>query len=466
MRHAERWTVAGMVRETNLMLQKMFAGRSGSVMTRRPAEQPRDTRSAELLWLRDLALVLAGLALTLVLTLTAWRHAADNDPILYQSYARAFWTAHPRFAALPREYPPLSVLVFTLTLLPPGIDPRVAFALWSALLFVAGYLAFLRFSGRAAALRYAIYLLVGAQGTLLTRFDLFPALATVGALWAVQRRRFPLAYLLLGIGVALKVYPIFLIPVVAIEQWRVVRTSGPPAHGMRQVVSALRPVAVGIAVCVATILLGLFLPAVRDPRAVAAVTRYALARPVEVESLAGTLVWLGTLLGVPASMRFTFGSNNLFSPLSPVTSALTSLLLPVGCLLLYWWQLRGKVPAGRAFLACLGIVVLTNHVLSAQYVIWLLPVAAAVGGSTPLWVTTWIAIGALTSLEYPILYEIAGWVHSDAYRGWFLLVVALRNALLIVATVLTAVNHPLAWRFGFREQQSTSLEPRARETAP
>ncbi len=444
-------------------------------MLRRSAWWARDTRQ-QLLYVRDLALVLAGLALTLVLTLTAWSHASDNDPILYQSYARAFWTAHPRFASLPREYPPLSVLVFTLTLLPPGMDPRVAFALWSALLFLAGYLAFIRFSGRAAALRYAIYLLVGAQGTLLSRFDLFPALATVGALWAVQRRRFPLAYLLLGIGVALKVYPIFLVPVVAIEQWRVLRASGvssgatPGAsRNLPSLVSTLRPVAAGIAVCAATILLGLFLPAVRDPRAVASVAQYAAARPVEVESLAGTLVWLGTLAGMPATMRFTFGSNNLFSPLSPVASALTSLLLPVGCLALYVWQLRGKVSAGRAFLACLGIVVLTNHVLSAQYLIWLLPVAAVAGGETPLWMTTWIAIGALTSLEYPILYELAGWVHSDAYRGWFLFEVAVRNTLLIPATVLTAVDIPLAQRLGrrlgFGEQRTAPLEPRARESA-
>ncbi len=444
-------------------------------MLRRSAWWARDTRQ-QLLYVRDLALVLAGLALTLVLTLTAWSHASDNDPILYQSYARAFWTAHPRFASLPREYPPLSVLVFTLTLLPPGMDPRVAFALWSALLFLAGYLAFIRFSGRAAALRYAIYLLVGAQGTLLSRFDLFPALATVGALWAVQRRRFPLAYLLLGIGVALKVYPIFLVPVVAIEQWRVLRASGvssgatPGAsRNLPSLVSTLRPVAAGIAVCAATILLGLFLPAVRDPRAVASVAQYAAARPVEVESLAGTLVWLGTLAGMPATMRFTFGSNNLFSPLSPVASALTSLLLPVGCLALYVWQLRGKVSAGRAFLACLGIVVLTNHVLSAQYLIWLLPVAAVAGAETPLWMTTWIAIGALTSLEYPILYELAGWVHSDAYRGWFLFEVAVRNTLLILATVLTAVDIPLAQRLGrrlgFSERRTAPLEPRARKSA-
>lgn len=464
------------------MVRKMLARRYDTIKLRRSAWISRGTAS-ELLVVRDLAIVLAGVALTLVLTLSAWSHASDNDPILYQSYARAFWTGHPRFASLPREYPPLAVLVFSLTLLPPGIDPRVAFALWSALLFVAGYLAFLRFSGRAAALRYTIYLLVGAQGTLLSRFDLFPAMVTVGALWAVQRRRFPLAYVLLGIGVALKVYPVFLIPVVAIEQWRVLRApraSRAPvdvdtgAAGNERaplpLTSALRPIAAGIALCVITILLGLFLPAIRDPRAVGSVAQYAAARPVEVESLAGTLVWLGTLAGVPATMRFTFGSNNLFSPLSPAASVLTSLLLPVGCLLLYWWQWRGKVSVGRAFLACLGIVVLTNHVLSAQYLIWLLPVAAEVGGTTPLWVATWIAIGALTSLEYPILYEIAGWVHSDAYRGWFLLEVAVRNVLLLLATVLTAVDVPpaqrLARRLGVGEQRSASLGSPARESTP
>src|SRR5262245_53070027 len=120
--------------------------------------------------LGDVGLVVAAAALTGVVTARVW-DTARYDVGEYTQYARAFWMEAARFRALPVEYPPAAVAPFALTLLPLG-DPVAAFLVGMGAVFVAGYLLCLRFGARGSAARYAFYLLLGAQGTLLDRFDL------------------------------------------------------------------------------------------------------------------------------------------------------------------------------------------------------------------------------------------------------------------------------------------------------
>src|SRR5262245_7610679 len=138
--------------------------------------------------LGGVSLVVAATALTGVLTARPW-DTARYDVGEYAHYARAFWMEVPRFRTLPVEYPPGAVVPFALTLLPVG-DSVATFLVGMGIVFVAGYLLCLRLGAPGSAARYTFYLLLGAQGTLLDRYDLFPALLTLGALWCVQRRRF------------------------------------------------------------------------------------------------------------------------------------------------------------------------------------------------------------------------------------------------------------------------------------
>src|SRR5262249_44275429 len=131
----------------------------------------------------ECGLVAAALALSRVLTVYVWR-LPNGDVTLYHTYALAFWTRHPLFHALPVEYPPLAILPFTLTLLPPLPDYRALYAYWMGALVIAGYVALRRWTGRSRAATYVLYLVVGAAGTLLARFDIVPALVTLAALLA------------------------------------------------------------------------------------------------------------------------------------------------------------------------------------------------------------------------------------------------------------------------------------------
>lgn len=391
-----------------------------------------DRSKREGLSLRDLLLVVIATLATLELSRTLW-DSAKGDVGGYYHSALAFWAGHPPLRTPPVEYPPGAVLPFALTLAPIG-DPVLAFLLGAALAFVLGYVLFARVSGRRAANRYALYGLVGAQGTLLDRYDLFPALLTLGALWLAQRKHFALAYALLAGGVALKLYPAILIPAVAIAQWRAFGpTSGTPAA------KRVGRVAGGVAICALLVGVSTVLPMLLSADGMSAL-RYALNRPVQVESLQGTLVWLGMLRGIPTRMVWNFGSQNFIGALAMALPGPALIVMVAGCAWIYLRQLRGTLSVSWAFLALLCVLVVTSKVFSAQYIMWLLPIAAEAGGYELLW----IAVAALTSLDYPLLFPFSHGIPPLADVWPYLLTVALRNVLLAGLTALLVFRRDLA----------------------
>ena len=162
-------------------------------------------------------LVVAGLAAAVLSVYAAgdWR-GADVD--LFHTYALGFWgnLSHP---LLPTEYPPLSMLPFSLTLLGPAAWYPDVFAFWMGVIAVLGYLAFRRLASPPQANAYALYVVAAGVATLLFRFDLVPALITVGAVWLMQRGRFSAVYPLLAVATLMKLFPLLLLPVAVIAHW-------------------------------------------------------------------------------------------------------------------------------------------------------------------------------------------------------------------------------------------------------
>jgi Glycosyltransferase family 87 len=395
-----------------------------------------------------------------------WR-VPNGDVKEYRAYALAFWTVPPLLHHLPLEYPPLAIFPFTLTLLPPLHDPVVVFGWWMSLLVIAGYLWMRYYGSRARAVTYAAYLLVAANSTVLSRFDLFPALATLLALWAAQRRRFAWSYMLLAVGTLLKLYPAFLVPLVAIEQYRALRTptdastSAPVRSGLRKgigkgaslrdqaqavwqafVAEARQPavwqVAQGLSVCAGVVLVVFGLAYLVAPGQALSDFTYASARPLQIESTPASVLWLAHLFGVPASDVYSYQSLNYIGPLDAVLKPLSAVALALGCLFVYWRQLRGRLEIGRAFIACLCVVLVTNKIFSPQYLIWILPLVAYVDGLDPLW----LMIGVLTTIIYPFIYFDHTHIKYVAADWRFLPTIALRNALLLVVTIRAVLGRP------------------------
>ena len=372
-------------------------------------------------------------------------HIHSTDLTEYHHYALAFWTSPNRFHALPAEYPPLAILIFSLILLPPLANFQAVFMFWMGVLALVGYAAIVRFAGRRRALAYAVYLALGTAGVLLTHFDLVPALVTLAALWAAARGRFSLAYVLLAAGILLKLYPLFLVPVVALEHWRATSAKGAYPTGTGRPRASLASPGLwaalrGMALCGALTAAGFAIAFALAGAGVFSPLLYQMSRPLQLESLPATLLWLGTFLGFPAHADYIFASYNYVGPLDGGLKLLSSLALVVGCCWIYWRQASGRLGLGRAWLACLCVVVLTNKIFSPQYLIWVLPVVAVVEGLDLLW----IAVCLLTALDFPVLYRLHPF--GIAPYGWpFMLVVAVRNLLLLVVTaraILTSGRSP------------------------
>lgn len=411
---------------------------------------PTAARARRRLWLAvELALIVVALAATRILSINLWL-LPNGDVKEYYDYAVAFWTWHPYFHNLPIEYPPLAILPFTLTLVPPVLDYQTTFALWMGALVVLGYFGFLRYSTRARGLIYVFYLVLGAAATLLARYDIVPALLTLAALWATNRRRFGLAYALLAAGILIKLYPLFLVPIVAMEQWRVVSARAaaaglpPPLARLREwreaPVAALRRiwghpatrrVSLGLGLCAGLVLLAFACALSFNPNGALSGFQYAGQRPLQIESTPATLLWLGSLVGIPAGPNYSFTSLNFVGPLDGILKPLSAVALVGGCLWVYGRQARGRLSAGRAFVACLSVVLVTNKILSPQYLIWILPIVAEVEGFDLLWV----AICFVTTLDFPILYQLRHPIWTVPYTPLFMPVLALRNGLLLWVTL-------------------------------
>ncbi len=406
-------------------------------------------------YLIEITLLIGALVTTQLLSDRLWM-LPNGDVDEYYSYALAFWTTHPLFHSIPVEYPPLAIIPFTLTILPnlPNYYHQV-FAIWMGMLVVAGYLAFLRYAGHTRAIMYAVYLLLGTSATLLARFDIVPALATLAALWFAERGRFGYAYVFIAAGVLLKLYPAFLIPVIVIEQWRQsdaatsVDGSQTPIEALGQQGTNLLQAARkfwrrratqrtlrGVWLCSGLIAGCFAVFFVLNPAGTLSGFQYAGNRPLQVESTPASLLWLASIVGIPAYPNYSFVSLNFVGPLDVVLKPASAVALVGGCLWVYIRQTRGRLTIGQAFLACLGIVLVTNKIFSPQYLIWIIPVVAYVEGLDLFW----IAICFLTWCDYPIIYQLHHPIQTVTYSWQFMPVLALRNGLLLYATLRVIIR--------------------------
>lgn len=395
--------------------------------------------------LLGLVLFAIGLALTRYISKNPWQQP-DADIHEYYQYALAFWTHQPLFHSLPTEYPPLSLAPFSLTLIPNPGGSHASFVLWMGIIAVLGYLWLVRVAGLRSAVAYACYLLLGATATVLARYDLVPALVTLGALLAARRRGFMLAYALLAAGVLLKLYPIFLLPPLVIAHWQSVAPEADrdiiAAVLLRlrgsvraRVSGALLRVAAGCALFVG-LMAGVFLLAYAlNPTGTLSEFQFAGYRPIQIESTPATILWLSTHLHFGATIVKSYNSFNYVGQLSGMLEPLSTLALVAGCLWVYWRQARDRLSIERAFLATLGVVLVSNKLFSPQYLMWIIPFAALVDGLDGFW----LAIALLTTLDFPVFYRLVPsfWQFTYHHKLFDVLMLDLliRNALLTYVTL-------------------------------
>nr|BBH94750.1 hypothetical protein KTA_29490 [Thermogemmatispora argillosa] len=387
---------------------------------------------------------------------------APTDLLRYQCYAVAFWfgsaalgwlPAHqcaflsfygqqPPFHILPLEYPPLALLPFSLPLVVPPPYYTLTFAL--LMLAVAALLLWLlyRMISPQAALVGALLLILGGGPLLQVRYDLFPSLCVLLCLVAAQRDRWTLAYLALAGGTLLKLYPLLGLPALFLAEQQHLSAG----QGLLRKVTIWRWRHLLLFIATVTLVSGLF--ALLNPQgALLEPLRYFSQRPPQVESLAASLLWLSSLIGVgqPPQLLFSYGSLNVLSPLAPPVTLLLTGLLGGGLLLTLWLQYKGAFDLCDSLLAIWLLLILTGKVFSPQYLIWVIPLVAssALGRATRLrgrlWLFLWLAISLLTSFIYIFYYSHLSSASTApqialTLPGFFELIL-LRNALLAVASM-------------------------------
>lgn len=271
------------------------------------------------------------------------------------------------------EYPPLAQPLFlAIELMPGHFAPAFK---WTMAVFGMGAIALLVATLASIGVsrpRIAIAALTAgiapiAIGAIsLNTYDLFPALLTAGAVLAFVRKRERLAYALLALGVAAKIYPIALLPIALIESWE---------RGGRELVRR------GVIWFVGVLFL-VHLPfAIAGPGGLRFSYWVQLKRGLEAESLGGSVLLVLDRLGIHSvTLRPEApGSTDAVGSLATAVGALSDVMLVLAVLLVAWLYRRRR----RSFLlaAAAGITafVAFNKVFSPQYAYWLVPIVPAAG---------------------------------------------------------------------------------------
>ncbi|MFJ9027236.1 glycosyltransferase 87 family protein [Streptomyces sp. NPDC102274] len=324
------------------------------------------------------------------------------------------------------QYPPAAALA----ILSPAVLPFLGYAsafFVLALLCDAMAFGLLLYAGRRTgrSMGGAWVWVVGVPllgPTAYARYDLMVTAVAIAALLAGVRRP-RLMGALAGFGALLKVWPVLLL--VGTPRGRATRRSWATATA---VAAAL------VVVCTAAM-----------PGALAFLT-FQRDRGTEVESLGALVFQVARHYGWKGSVLLNYGSVEFVGPYVPLVSnaALALTLLAFGWLLV--WRLRARgFGAGTPYDAAFAAVLLfttTSRVISPQYMLWLVGLAAvcltlrASRMALPAWLV--VAATAVTLLEFPLLFS-----HVVAGDPMGILLLAVRNGLLVAATLTACVR---LWR--------------------
>jgi hypothetical protein len=291
-------------------------------------------------------------------------------------------------------------IVLALALALPGSPRRVAGAL---LVYTAGVVALSGIVLGGSDL--------DAAPLALARFDLVPAFFVLAAVLAREAGRSAAWGALLSVGVAIKAFPLAVLPALVRGERRPRRVA----------IAAAIPLAVA-----AALVLGW-------GDEFGSALSYHSERGLQIESLAATPLEIAGINDTSVAAEYGSGSFNFTGPGADVARSLSIALLVFAYGLVAWAGWRARTPVLPLATALLAIVVVLSPVLSPQFLFWLLPLSAAAYG---LGIENLVLLAAtvLTQLMLQFYARIA--VDFDPEFVWRL---AGRNAALLVYLVIVCV---------------------------
>lgn len=322
----------------------------------------------------------------------------------YQAYAESVQSDLVPYRDFDVEYPPGALLVFTLPALVVSEASSYfwAFAAFMACAGAAGLIltaGAVERLGRPPRVRRRVLALLAVSpvlfgGVLLTRFDLVPAALVAGATLLLLRGRPRAGALVLGVGAAVKLYPLLLLPVLAAWAWR--------RFGRREAILAT-------ALPIGVVVLAYAPFAALSPDGVWYSVWRQLSRPLQIESLgAGVLVLAHNALGFDVVVETSAGSQNLAGASGVTTAVAVSAVGATAVVGTWIASARGAATDERLVrygAAVLVAFVAFGKVLSPQFLIWLLFPLALVAGRRGAGAGTCFAVAVVaTAVWFPWLY--------------------------------------------------------------
>lgn len=358
--------------------------------------------------------------------------------VIYQGWFDVLRTGTFPLDDVTWQYPPAAATAILSPALLPFLEYASAFFLLAFLADAVVLLMLLYVSERRGGSRRGTWVwVIGLPllgQTVYARYDVMVTAVAIAALLAAARHP-RAAGVFAAIGAMIKVWPALLL--LGTRRGRATRQTW------------------GTAVLTAAGLLVVF--TVSMPGALAFLT-FQKDRGTEVESLGSLVFHVARQFGWKGTVQLNYGSVEFLGPYVDVVSTLAQVLtaLAFGWLLLWRFKARAWQPAtlADAGLTAVLLFTTTSRVISPQYMVWLVGVAAVclLFRDSRMTLPVWLVVAAtfVTFLEFPLYFGNV--VASDPIGVTLLFV---RNGLLVVAS-LSACRR--LWR-------ATVTEPRRAEHA-
>jgi Predicted integral membrane protein len=375
----------------------------------------------------------------LIFTLSGHRGEAIRDYFFYGDALFNGVLPYEPYNDMNWEYPPLAYLFLAIPRLftsdPEGY--QVAFIAMVTIFTLIGLYIVRQFSlryeknAKVAMSLYTLTVLMLIQ-FFFDRFDVIVAVFTLAAVYLYLEKRYTWAFLLLVVGLFIKLYPGFMLPVFLM-----------PFLVNRDIKAVLKHAGTFIIACVVLIIPFI----IWSPDTFLTFVSYHSDRGIQLESIAASIILFLEMLGMTSVQTvnefWSFGlSGGLADIVAPLMMPLMVIMMGIFCIA-YYIQCRNTDEDERhasvawASFALIMVFVVFNKVFSAQYMLWimtlLIPLMMFIDNQDVMRRVYLLFLATIiTTLYFGLMYN--GLNYHEPFAVMMLLI---RNILIVALTVMT-----------------------------